>query len=167
MQPRHRAQRGWQRRPPGDAPNACPRIRVVGDPWKPPAQLDSSRQLSLLIENGADRGSISLGDDEHPKSMRVSASAGKAPPIWGKGHYQIYGLRLTAQSRRTSGIDKAIRTSPQGLGGAGPPETMPRPLHPRPNSRWTKTCVRRCSAGHRHAPLQDGRLLFHLGSRML
>jgi hypothetical protein len=71
-QPRHRAQRGGQRRP----PNACPRLRVVGDPWKPPAQLDSSRQLSLLIENGADR-SISLGDDEHPKSMAVCTTAGK------------------------------------------------------------------------------------------
>jgi hypothetical protein len=33
--------------------------------------------LSLLIENGADRSSISLGDDEHPKSMAVRTTAGK------------------------------------------------------------------------------------------
>ncbi len=33
--------------------------------------------LSLLIENGADRSSISLGDDEHPKSMAVCTTAGK------------------------------------------------------------------------------------------
>jgi hypothetical protein len=34
-----------------------------------PAQLDSSRQLSFLIEGSADRGCIGLGDDEHPKGM--------------------------------------------------------------------------------------------------
>ena len=36
-----------------------------------------SRQLSLLIEGGADRGGIGLGDDEHPKSMSVHTAAGK------------------------------------------------------------------------------------------
>jgi hypothetical protein len=68
-QPRHRTRSDWQRRPPGDAPGACPRLRVVGDPREPPAQLDSSRQLSLLVEDSADRGSIGLGDNEHPNSM--------------------------------------------------------------------------------------------------
>jgi hypothetical protein len=64
-QPRHWAQLDWQRRPPSDAPGARPCFRVVGDPWEPPAQLDSGRQLSLLIEDGADRVSIGLGDDKH------------------------------------------------------------------------------------------------------
>ena len=76
-QPPHRARLGWQRHPPGDAPGACPRLRVVSDPRKPPAQLNNSRQLSLLIEGGADRGSIGLGDDEHPQSMMVRTTADK------------------------------------------------------------------------------------------
>jgi hypothetical protein len=62
-QPRHRARLDGQRRPPGDAPGARSRFRVVGDPWELPAQLDSGRQLSLLIEDGADRVGIGLGDD--------------------------------------------------------------------------------------------------------
>jgi hypothetical protein len=37
------------------------RFRVVGDPWEPSAQLDSSRELSLLIKHGTDRGGIGLG----------------------------------------------------------------------------------------------------------
>ena len=77
-QPRHRAQLDWQRRPPGDAPSVCPRLRVVGDPREPPAQLDSSRQLSVLVEDSADRGSIGLGDNEHPGSMAARTEAGKA-----------------------------------------------------------------------------------------
>ena len=66
-----------QRRPSGNVPGARPRLRVVGYPWEPPAQLDSGRQLSLLIEDGADRGGIGLGDDEHPKNMAVRTTAGK------------------------------------------------------------------------------------------
>ncbi len=73
----HRAKLGWQRRPPGDAPGARPRLRVVGDSWEPPAQLDNGRQLSLLIEDGADSGGIGFGDDEHPQSMVVSTTACK------------------------------------------------------------------------------------------
>jgi MFS family permease len=33
--------------------------------------------FGLLIEGGTDRGSIGLGDDEHPKSMSVHTTAGK------------------------------------------------------------------------------------------
>jgi hypothetical protein len=76
-QPPLRAWLGWQRRPSGNAPIVCPRFRVVGDPREPPAQLDSSRQLSLLIEDSADRGSIGLSDNEHPNSMAVRTVAGK------------------------------------------------------------------------------------------
>ena len=69
-----------------------PRFRVVNDPRKPPAQLNSSRQLSLLIEGGADRGGIGFGDDEHPKALSVHITAGKrsAPPDCKGGHYHIY-----------------------------------------------------------------------------
>ena len=58
---RHRARLGWQRHPSGDVLGACPRLRVVSDPRKPPAQLDGSRPLSLLIKGGADRGGIVTG----------------------------------------------------------------------------------------------------------
>jgi hypothetical protein len=75
-QPRHRASR-WNRRPTRDGPGAYARLHVVGDPWEPPTQLDRSRQLSLLIEDGADRSSISLGNDEHRLSMAMHAAAGK------------------------------------------------------------------------------------------
>jgi hypothetical protein len=77
-QPRHRARLDWQRRPPGDAPGTHSRLRVVGDPREPPAQLDSSRQFSVLVEDSADRGSIGLGDNEHPGSMAARTEAGKA-----------------------------------------------------------------------------------------
>jgi hypothetical protein len=77
-QPRHRSRLDWQRRPPGDAPRTLPRLRVVCDPREPSAQLDSSRQLSVLVKDSADRGSIGLGDNEHPNSMAIRTAAGKA-----------------------------------------------------------------------------------------
>jgi hypothetical protein len=77
-QPRHRAGLDWQRRPPGDAPSVCPRLRVVGDPREPPAQLDSSRGLSLLVQDSTDRGSIGLGDNEHRNIMAARTAAGNA-----------------------------------------------------------------------------------------
>src|SRR5208283_6114920 len=74
----HRVRRSWRRLPPGDGPGACPRLGVVGDPLKPPAQLDGGRQLALLIEDSADRIGVGLGDNEHPNSMGARATAGKA-----------------------------------------------------------------------------------------
>jgi hypothetical protein len=72
--PRH-----WrgQRHPSGDAPGAFPRLRVVGDPREPPTQLDSGRQLSLLIEGRADRSGIGLGNDEHGGKMGGMPPMGK------------------------------------------------------------------------------------------
>ena len=64
-------------RPSNDAPDAGPRLRIVGDPAEPPAQLKRSRQLALLLEDGADRGGISLSDDEHPGNMVMYGQAGK------------------------------------------------------------------------------------------
>lgn len=75
---RHRARLDWQRRPPGNAPSVCPRLRVVGDPREPPAQLDSSRQLSILVEDRPDRGGIGLGDNEHPNNMATGIAADNA-----------------------------------------------------------------------------------------
>ena len=76
-QPDHRAR--WRREllPTGDGPDVRPRLRVVGDPRKSPAQLDSSRQLTLLAEDGADRVGIGLGDEEHPESMVTRRSSDK------------------------------------------------------------------------------------------
>ena len=42
-----------------------------------PAQLDSSRQLTLLAEDGVDRVDVGLGDNEHPKSMVTRRSSHK------------------------------------------------------------------------------------------
>jgi hypothetical protein len=77
MQPRHRSHRCGQWLPPGDAPGTGARLCVVGDAREPAAQLDGGRQLSLLIEHGADRGSIGFVDDEHPVSMATRARASK------------------------------------------------------------------------------------------
>jgi hypothetical protein len=45
----------------------------VSDAGEPPLQLDRGRQLAALLEDGADRGGIRLGDDK---------SYGKhAPPL--------------------------------------------------------------------------------------
>ena len=55
-----------------------PALRVVGDSWKPSAQLDSSRQLTVLVEDRADRGNIGLGDNEHPNSMAARIAADNA-----------------------------------------------------------------------------------------
>ena len=76
-QRRHWARRVLQRFPSGDGPGACPRLRVVGDPWEPAAQLDGGGQLALLIENSADRGGIGLGDGEHPVRMGPRTAADK------------------------------------------------------------------------------------------
>src|SRR6202021_824571 len=94
-EPRHRARPRRRRRPPGDGPGACPGLRVVDDPRKPPPQLNSSRQLPFLIEDGADHGSTGLGDEEHLKDMVTRPTAGKrgtCPTIWEEGHRHIYRM---------------------------------------------------------------------------
>jgi hypothetical protein len=45
------------------------RLLIVPDAREQPAQLDRGRQLAALIEGGSDRGGLSLGDDEHQRSM--------------------------------------------------------------------------------------------------
>jgi hypothetical protein len=75
--PRCRAQWYGQRLPAGDRPDAGPRLHGVGDARKPPPQLDHGRELPTLIEGGADRGGIRLGDDEHLPSMGTCTTTGK------------------------------------------------------------------------------------------
>ena len=74
----HWARLDRQRRPPGDAPSAFPRLGVVGNPREPSAQLDGSRQLSFLSEDSANCGSVGFGDNEHPDSMLARTTVGKA-----------------------------------------------------------------------------------------
>jgi hypothetical protein len=76
-QPCHRAGLLWQRRPPGDSSDAGSRLGVVGDTWESSTQLDSCRQLSLLMKHITDRGGICLGDDEHSNCIVVRTAADK------------------------------------------------------------------------------------------
>jgi len=66
---RHRARCRCWRPPASDGPGACLRLCVVGDARKPPPQLGHGRQFAPLLEGGADRGGIGLGDDEHDQSI--------------------------------------------------------------------------------------------------
>ena len=79
-QTRHRALRLRQRLPSCNGPGMCPRLRIVCDARKPPAQLDCRRQLALRIEDGADRSSIGLDDDEHPQTLAMPARTSKHAP---------------------------------------------------------------------------------------
>ena len=58
-----------ERLPLGDGPGESPRLVVIGDAGKKPAQLDGGRKLAALIEGGTDRVRIPLGDDKHRRSM--------------------------------------------------------------------------------------------------
>ena len=48
----------------------------VGDAWHQPAQLDRGRELAALLVDGADRGGLSLGDDEHAGRIGVRIEDG-------------------------------------------------------------------------------------------
>jgi hypothetical protein len=111
MQPRHRAHLLRQRCPPGDGPSARSRLRIVANPGKPPTQLDHSRQLALLVEDGADRSSISLVDDKHPRTMAMQIPVGK------RGVLALWWRASPDGSRASS-----------GAAGAGDVRWCPRPL---------------------------------------
>jgi hypothetical protein len=67
-----------QRFPARDGPGAPPRLCVVYDAGKQPAQLDGSRELATTLEGSADRSGIGLGDAEHP---RDDGSGGQGPQV--------------------------------------------------------------------------------------
>jgi hypothetical protein len=57
------AEPAWRGLPSSDRPDLGSRLRVVGDPRKSPAQLDSSPQLTLLIGDSAD--CVGVGHEEY------------------------------------------------------------------------------------------------------
>ena len=58
-----------KRLPARDGAHELPRLRVVGDAWEAPPQLNRSRELAALLVDGADGSLVRLGDDEHRWSM--------------------------------------------------------------------------------------------------
>jgi hypothetical protein len=75
--PLPRAQRHGQRLPAGDGPGTGAGLGGVGDGGEQPAQLDRGRELAALLEDGADRGGLCLGDDEHAGRMGARIEDGK------------------------------------------------------------------------------------------
>ena len=71
----------WQRLPARYDGRALPRLHVVRDAGKQPAQLDRGRQLALLLECSADCGGFRFGHDEHAGSMVTRGVTGKLPDL--------------------------------------------------------------------------------------
>jgi len=115
MQRRHRAQRLGQWLPAGNGAGTFPRLRVVGDPREPPPQLDDGRQLAVLVEGGADRGGIGLGDDEHGGSMEHARRGRQA----GAGHFE--SRRPRVRQVDAAALEQGCRSGP-ALPPASPPE---------------------------------------------
>jgi hypothetical protein len=66
-----------QRLPAGNGPGTVAGLIVVPNAWEQPAQLEGGREFASLIEGGADRGDLCIGDDEHRSSMAASNYRGK------------------------------------------------------------------------------------------
>jgi hypothetical protein len=75
--PRPRAQRHGQGLPASNGPGTRAGLRVVGDGWEQPSQLDRGRELAALLVDGADRGGLSLADNEHAGRMGARIEDGK------------------------------------------------------------------------------------------
>ena len=82
---------------------------VVGDAWEPASQLDHGRQLAALIESGADRGGIFLGDDEHLRHM------GRPP----RCQQALHGSRLHNDGRWIFAREAVPAHDPPGAGAGG------------------------------------------------
>ena len=67
--------------PPGDGPSMLPRLRIASDAWEASSHLDRGRQAPLFLEDGADRGGIGFGDEEHGGSMDGGTTAGQVKPL--------------------------------------------------------------------------------------
>ena len=61
------------------------RLRIVSDAWKASAHLHGGRQVPLLLEDGADCGSIGLGDNEHGGNLGRPGGGFQAPIAIGPG----------------------------------------------------------------------------------
>jgi hypothetical protein len=55
---------------------------IVGDAGEMPTQLNRGGELPALVEGGADRHSLLLGDDEHRRSMGVLVAPDKSRLAW-------------------------------------------------------------------------------------
>ena len=96
-----------QRLPPGDGPGTRLRICHVRHAREQATHLDGGRQLASLLEGGADRGGLSLGDNEHAGSTGTRTRSGK--PVRGTGVSWRSAVRtaflcLLSEGRRSGGI---------------------------------------------------------------
>ena len=83
FRPGRQARWRGQRLPSGDGPGTGAGLSGVGHSGEQPAQLDRSRELAALLVDGADRGGLCLGDDEHAGRMGVRTEGDKgAVPRW-------------------------------------------------------------------------------------
>jgi hypothetical protein len=71
----------WQRLPARYDAHTLPRLDVVRDAGKQPAQLNRGRQLALLLECSADCSGFRFGHDEHAGSMVTRGVIGKLPDL--------------------------------------------------------------------------------------
>ncbi len=71
------------RRPPGDRACTAPGVLVVRDAGEQPAHFDRSRQLAVLLIDGANRGGIGFGDDKHGGEDDRGRCTGQGQPSGG------------------------------------------------------------------------------------
>ena len=69
--------RSRQRPPARNHPGTIQGSGIVDNARKQPAHLNGSGELAALIESGADRGGLVLGNAEHPRMMAVRPTASK------------------------------------------------------------------------------------------
>jgi hypothetical protein len=116
--------RTWRQRLPARyGARALPRLHVVRDAGKQPAQLDRGRQLALLLECSADCSGFRFGHDEHAGSMVTRAVTGKlldiSPALPVLQHRVDTApqppefLGEPARDRRTDASMSSCRTSPR------------------------------------------------------
>ena len=58
--------------------HSLPRLPVVGDAGEPPAQFNRGRKLAALLEDGPDRSSLTLRDDEHRRHVGIRTKTGNS-----------------------------------------------------------------------------------------
>src|SRR6516165_6307345 len=72
----------WQRYPAGDCPTEFPRLCIVRNARKRPAQVNGTREFTVLFVGGADRRGLRFSKDEHwPQARRTSLLPGVASAL--------------------------------------------------------------------------------------